>query len=619
VTTVDEESVVVEAFGVLLTQLRTARRALENIDRNTSTYAGFEFARALTQGAEFGQPPMYQGALMVHVVNIDDLAPGNGFGGFVEALLGGIGNFLGNLAGGLTGGFLTSLRLPKMLEHLRVIVADVREILRMLGVGEQRAGAKPDKDKGQPESFLTTLDGIRSTIREVTALFQAASTGPEAAAQTSQAPLTRTGEAWMAILDGVNRLLDRATHLVDGLVLLIPNIVGGLAFLLSNLGRLRDGILETVQFILRNVLVLRGVVLTVIFETVASAARLAASVVGIIATTIESMIGSIANVIRELLGAAFDALQVLADGLRAVVQSILKWLVDGVVQTLRTIGDLPIFRTIDHLVRILPALIGPVYMLMNEGNQLPGDLQKQLNTSFEKAFPPGGATTSSSTTTPSTVTIGEFPDLKKIIDPLEGTLTSAVGATADKIKESATKTFDATGGTLAGLGNKFDKAARDEADFSRRVMEGHVGTITTNADKLTQAITKPVDAQQGPTGLEAIAKAYESWLTTGGGLRSLLGQIEKHFAERPPSGEPGLGLRRGQFDQPRARIDIDQVEIVIDTAAEVPPVLEPVPSIPGVTIAGGLTDEDIYRAWLRHSAELEDRGVRTNDLATALA
>jgi hypothetical protein len=615
----DDDDIVIEAFGVLLTQLRTARRALENIDRNTSTYSGFEFARALTQRAEFGQPPMFQGALMVHVVNIDDLAPGNGFGGFVEALLGGIGNFFSNLVGGLVGSFLTSWKLPEMLESLRAIVADVKDILRMIGVGQGDKNKSDQAKSGSSESFLTTLDGIRTMIREVTALFTAASSGPEAAAQTSQTPITKTGEAWMAILDGVNRLLDRATHLVDGLVLLIPNVVGGLSFLLANLGRLRDEMLLTVQFVLRNVLVLRGVVLTVIFETVASAARLATSVVGILATTIEGLIGSIAAVVRELLGAVFDALKVLADGLRAIVTSILKWLVDGIVQTLRVIGDLPIFRTIDHLIRILPALIGPIYALMNKGAALPGGLQKNLDTAFSKGFAPG-ATTPTSSTKPAPVTIGKFPDLNEIIDPVGATLTSAVDATADGIKGSVAKTFDSVGGALGDMSTRFDKAAKDEAGFSRKLLEGNVGTITKNADALTQAITKPVGADQGPTGLEAIAKAYESWLTTGGGLRSLLGEIEKHFSDKPPSGEPGgqLGLLRGQFDRPRATIDIDEVEIVIDTATDAtPPATDSAPTIPGLMTAG-LTDEDIYRAWLRYTAELDDRGVHPTDLATAL-
>lgn len=618
----DDDDVVIEAFGVLLTQLRTARRALENIDRNTSTYSGFEFARALTQGAEFGQPPLFQGALMVHVVNIDDLAPGNGFGGFVEALLGGIGNFFSNLVGGLVGSFLTSWKLPAMLESLRAIVADVKDILKMIGVGQSDKDKDKSKDAktGSSESLLTTLDGIRTMVREVTALFTAASSGPEEAAKTSQTPITKTGEAWMAILDGVNRLLDRATHLVDGLVLLIPNVVGGLSFLLANLGRLRDEMLLTVQFVLRNVLVLRGVVLTVIFETVASAARLAASVVGILATTIEAMIGSIAALVRELLGAVFDALKVLADGLRVIVTSILKWLVDGIVQTLRVIGDLPIFRTIDHLIRILPALIGPIYALMNKGAALPGTLQTNLDTAFTKGFAPG-ATTGSSSTKPSKVTIGEFPNVNEIIDPVGSTLTSAVDATAEGIKTSVAKTFDSVGGALTDMGTRFDKAAKDEVGFSRKLLEGNVGTITKNADALTQAITKPVGAGQGPTGLEAIAKAYESWLTTGGGLRSLLGEIDKHFTDKPPSGEPGRSLRllRGQFDRPRATIDIDQVEIVIDTAADAtPPDAQAAPAIRGLMTAG-LTDEDVYRAWLRYSAELEERGAHTTDLATALA
>ena len=407
-------------------------------------------------------------------------------------------------------------------------------------------------------------------VREVTALFTAASSGPEAAAQVSQTPITKTGEAWMAILDGVNLLLDRATHLVDGLVLLIPNVVGGLSFLLANLGRLRDELLLTVQFVLRNVLVLRGVVLTVIFETVASAARLAAAVVGILGTTIEGLIGSIASVVRGLLGAVFDALKVLADGLRAIVTSILKWLVEGIVQTLKVIGDLPIFRTIDHLIRILPALIGPIYALMNKGAPLPGGLQTNLDTAFQKGFAPG-ATTGSSAATPATLDDRRVPRPQP--DHRPGRRPRSPPPSTPRLTASrrrSAKTFDSVGGALTDMTARFGKAAKDEAGFSRKMLEGNIGTITKNADTLTKAITKPVGTEQGPTGLEAIAKAYESWLTTGGGLRSLLGEIDKHFsahrrpasrADRSPCcaasstgrGRPSTSTRSRSSSTPRPR------------------------------------------------------------------
>ena len=134
----DDDAPVLAALGILLTQLRTARRALEDVQRNTARYAGFDFARAFAEGPRFGQPPLFEGALMVHVVNINDLAPGNGFGGFIEALFGGIGNFFSNLVGGLISGTLSGFALPDMIGQLERIVAAVERIIPQLGLGEHK-------------------------------------------------------------------------------------------------------------------------------------------------------------------------------------------------------------------------------------------------------------------------------------------------------------------------------------------------------------------------------------------------------------------------------------------------------------------------------------------------
>src|SRR5262245_44780945 len=98
----------INQIGLLLTQLRVARRALEDIERSTARYNSFAFAAALSEGAKFGAPPMFSGALKVWLVNIDDLAPGAG-GGFLEQLLGGIGRFIGGVGSGLVGGILGGL------------------------------------------------------------------------------------------------------------------------------------------------------------------------------------------------------------------------------------------------------------------------------------------------------------------------------------------------------------------------------------------------------------------------------------------------------------------------------------------------------------------------------
>lgn len=630
----DPEDLVVEAFGVLLMQVRTARRALEDVERNTSRYLGFEFAKALAEGPEFGSPPMFNGALMVHVVNINDLAPGNSFGGFLEALFGGIGNFFGNLIGGTVGGFLTAFALPEMIGRLERIVENIRQIIDRIGIGAGDDGAAepgtptstPEAHATSGESLLTTLGGIRGTIRDVTALFQAATSGPgdasgaARAGETSATPLTRTGERWMAILHGVNRLLDRTAHIVDALVLLIPNVIGAISLLIVNLAGIRRALLETIQFILRNALILRGVLLNVIFETVASAARLAAAIVTILGTTIQSILTSIVGVVQALLGAAFDALETLTNALQTIVRSLLEWMVTGVFNTLRAIGELSVFRTLDHLLRILPALLPPIFMLMNEGRQLPPSVMTRLGEAHRAAFPStsGAGTAGPGTSTGTTsLSIGAFPDISGILQPLEATLSSAVDATSSHLQEAAKKTFGSAEGALTGLAGRFEGAVTAEADFSRGILNRHVERIRGEAETLEGTITAPLEAEGPPTGLEEIALAYQDWLT-GGGMDVLMNQIAPHFTSRPEEGEPGgpLRLLRGEFDRPRATIEIDRVEIVIEPAEDIEGGETPGPAIEGYPY---MTDEDIYIALMRHTSEREDRAIRTPDLHSALA
>ena len=622
----------VAALGVLLTQVRTARRALEDVQRSTSRYMGFEFAKALAEGPRFGQPPMYQGALMVHIVNINDLAPGNSFGAFIESLFGGIGNFFSNLIGGAAGSFLTALQLPKMLERIERIVQNVSALADRLGGGKKPdKAAVTDASKSKPqaqaetgESFLTTLDGIRGTIRDVTALFEAAgsgpgdSSGPNKAGKTSQTPLTNEGERWMAILSGVNRLLDRTAHIIDALIIAIPIVIGSIALLVTNLGAIRNALLETVQFILRNALILRGVLLTVIFETVASAARLAASIVTTLGTAIQGILASIIGVVKAIVSAAFDALKTLANALQAIVRSLLEWMVTGVFNTLRAIGELSVFRTIDHLIKILPALIPAIFSLMNQGKVLDPGIQKQLTQAHEAAFPPGGGAPAGGTGAgTTTVTIGEFPDIAKILQPMEATLSTAVDKTAEGLKTAATATFGEAEGALTGLAGKFTAATEAEADFSKGILDKHAKRIIGNADTLAKTITAPLEATGADTGLEEIAKAYQDWLT-GGGLKGLLDQIAPHFTNKPGQGEPGgpLRLLRGQFDRPRASIDIERVEIVIEPAVE--PSDTEIRDLPDVPRRNFMTDEEVYAAVVRHTVELEDRGIRLVDAAAVV-
>lgn len=626
----DDDAPVLAALGVLLTQLRTARRALEDVQRNTARYAGFDFASAFAEGPRFGQPPLFEGALMVHVVNINDLAPGNGFGGFIEALFGGIGNFFSNLVGGLISGTLSGFALPDMIGQLERIVAAAERIIPQLGLGEHKpepgkeSKSAPEAQARSGESLLTTLEGVRGVVREVTALLQAGAgdrAGAEAAAGTSDTPKTETGERWMAILNGVNILLDRASRLVDGLIILIPMAIGGISLLITSLGGIRKALLETIQFVLRNTLILRGVLLTVIFETVASAARLAGSIVAVLGTSIQTALGAIFGVIRTLLGAAFDAVSTLTNALQTVAGTLLKWLVEGVFNALRAIGDLAVFQTVDRLVRILPALLPAVYMLKSSKEMPPAVLemlQKAQAASAAVGAAPAAGGKPAAPAKPEDI-IGKFPDIKGILQPLSATLGSAVDATGNTVEEAVRKGIGQMSGALTGLAGQFDGAAKAEADFSRGVLDRHIGAITDQAERMTKAISTPIAAEGPATGLEKITTAYQDWLTKGG-MAAVLNQVNGHFTKQAAAGgEPtgALRLLRGQYDRARASVEIDKIEIVLEPeAVDVTP-LEPSPDF-GPGDYPIRTDEDVYLAVRRHERELEDRGIRPTDPDMAL-
>src|SRR5438093_6604404 len=111
-------------MGLILTQLRYTRRAMEEVERSTARYGGAAFTAAFAAGPRFGEPPLQDGALMVYVVNINDLAPGTG-GGLLEGLLGGIGRLFGGLFGGLVGGTIGGVALPYMIYQVRRIAETV--------------------------------------------------------------------------------------------------------------------------------------------------------------------------------------------------------------------------------------------------------------------------------------------------------------------------------------------------------------------------------------------------------------------------------------------------------------------------------------------------------------
>src|SRR6476661_7939641 len=139
----------VSQIGLLLSQSRFARRALEDIERATANYATYAFTSVITAGPRFGAPPLFDGALKVYVVNIGDLAPGGGLGDTLQGLLGGLGSFVGNIPGGIIGGTLGSLRLGSAIPALNELAGRTERILKMLGIGTDGADLAKQGERGQ--------------------------------------------------------------------------------------------------------------------------------------------------------------------------------------------------------------------------------------------------------------------------------------------------------------------------------------------------------------------------------------------------------------------------------------------------------------------------------------
>jgi hypothetical protein len=573
----DGDGEIVTQLGLLLTQMGYARRALEDIERATARYTGIAVNLG-GGGRPFGAPPMLDGALKVYVVNLGDLLADRSVPGLLEGLLGGAGRFLGGFIGGAAGGVLGGIALPYNLAQVAAITKSVAEILA-------RLGSDPDKGKGD---FWTHLTELNAYVDKVKALFTTLTPKPAQNAKPAGSPATGEGFgppplAWLATFQKLHEV-------IDGLTTLVPLLVGALADLLYRLGDIRAAVAGFLDFALERTLLLRGVILVTVFDTIAAAADLAAQVLTVMAGAAGPMLNSVVKVVDALLDVGISGLALLGAGLKKIVDGLMVFLSQGIGNLLLFLGDTRVFRVIVHLVDVLPLVLPALLRLFDK--QLTSEettalaAAKNVATQGPKAgftAPPGS--------------IAQFPDIGALVggdlrqfqDDLKSSSTRAVTAVHDGITAAAQASYQIAN-TAAGAVKKADTQLG--ADL------GRVGSSAVELQKAFAAAEAPTAARTPESGLKAVATAYESWLAKDG-MRTLLGALNRELAATAatPEGASGVAGRIAAAGGEGQQATVEVGEVVVELVGTVPQQTES-PS------------HDVENIWERlraHDRSLEER------------
>ena len=583
---------VITQMGLLLTQVRYARHALEGIERSTTRYAGIALnVTAGSGGTPWGAPPMLDGALKVYVVNIADLTQSESIGDVLSGVIGGAGRFLGGFLGGMVGGTLSGIAFPWLFAQIRAIVTTIDSILARIG------HAGPGGESGAPEglSIVDQLHSVTSLLREVARLFGAATSVPGTAA----AGAGGGGTDVASYLQPALQVATAATHLVDGLILLLPLLIGALASLFVHLDGIELAILDLMEFALRSVLLLRAAILGTVLDTLSVVGRLAAATLGLLATAVDTVLASVFRVLLAGLDTGLTALAIASTGIKNLVDGLMTWLRDGLGALLVFIGNLRIFRLVVHLAQVLPLVLPAIARIVDH------PLSKAETTALATAAgmaPPGLG--GSSTPVP----IAPFPDVAALALPASARadLRASVATLGTTLRTEVGTSLGAVQGALGGIGTTMrtavdglDRNLGDEIHLRARIAGADVSSLT---DAMRTA--RAVAAERPATGLEAIATAYEGWLS-GGGMRTLMGQITEHFRTAPTAGSAGASSIPGRTvtavlaDRGDRRVVVEIDEVVIELGAAPGALPGPIPlAQPGF-------DPDGYLAWRR---DIDDRG-----------
>ena len=590
-----DDEIVIAQIGLLLTQVHYTRIALEGIERATTRYAGIALAMpgsSSTGGTPWGAPPMLDGALKVYVVNIADLTAGASIGDVIAGVMGGAGRFLGGFVGGIGGGAVSSLAFPYLLHQANQLTEHLDSVLARLGVGQ---GSGSDDSGAAGSTLFDQIQSLKSLVRDMTLLFQVASgSGP-----TDESSTPESGGILSALRPAL-ALAVAATHLVDGLVLLLPIVMGSLASLLDGLGRIEVAILDLVEFGLRAALLLRAAVLGTALDTVSLLSRLAATTIGLIVTALDTIIPSVFRLILAGLDTTLTALQIASTGIKNLVDGLLLWMRDGLGRFLVYLGNLRVFRLVEHLAQIAPALLPAIARIMDK--PLTMGETAALQAAAAPTMMPFGSGAASPVLPPAGA-----PDLIALALPatartaLEDSVHRLGTAFATETRTSLT----AVQGTLGGIGTTF-RGAVDGLDARLGTeIQARAEVASRDVASLTQALgdARTAARERPRTGLEAIATAYEGWLR-GGGMATLMQQIDEHFRSAPVTGAAaetsvaGRTVRAVLADERDRRVVVEIDEVVLDLGPE------PFPSLQPQYASAGF-DPDAYRDWQQ---EFIDRG-----------
>jgi hypothetical protein len=241
------------------------------------------------------------------------------------------------------------------------------------------------------------------------------------------------------------------------------------------------------------------------------------------------------------------------------------WLRDGLGAMLIFIGNLRVFRLLEHLVQVAPAVLAAVARIM--GTPLSSTELTALSSAANVALPRGSGLPSAP------VPIPKSPDVAALALPpsaqadLKASVEKFGTSLATETKTSLTALQGAVGGigtTFRGVVDRLDDHLNEEIGLRSKIAAVDVGGLTTAIGAAREAARVRPDS-----GLEQIAKAYETWLGSGGMIR-LLDQITEHFRTAPTEGAaaetslPGRTLRAAQTATRDRAVVVEIGEVLID-------------------------------------------------------